>query len=107
MEDTLQLLNGQQAAKWLNLSYRSFMQEVNKGNIGYKIIGSVRRYPLRALEQWLNNTMYHLDYSNVAKSTTHISRSCPPPEPELTLDELREKYFPRKRRNGASATLKN
>lgn len=107
MENTLQLLNGQQAAKWLNLNYRTFMKEVSKGNIGYKIIGSVRRYPLKALEEWLNNITFHLDYTNVAKSTTPISRSCPPPEPELTLDELREKYFPRKRRNGASAILKN
>jgi hypothetical protein len=107
MENTLQLLTGQQAAKWLNMNYRTFMKEVLKGNIGYKIVGSVRRYPLKALEQWLNNTTYHSDYTSEAKFTTLTSRSLPPMEPELTFAQLRDKYFPKKRRNGALNTSKN
>ena len=108
MNDTaLTFLTGQQAAKWLNLNYRTFIKEVNKGLIGYKIIGSTRRYPIKALEEWLNSITYHTDYTNEVKSTTPTSRSLPPMEPELTLEDLRNKYFPKKRRNGASDTSKN
>ena len=102
--EVLTLLNGRQAAAWLNLNYRTFMNEVNKGNIGYKIVGKVKRYPLKALEQWLNNITYHSDYTSVAKSTTPTSRSLPPMEQELTLASLRDKYFPKKHRNGALNT---
>lgn len=104
MENTIQLLTGAAAAKWLNLNYRTFMTEVTKGNIGYKIVGKVRRYPLKALEQWLNNTTFHSDFSSAAKPTTPISHSLPPMEPELTLANLRDKYFPKKPRNGALNT---
>lgn len=110
METTPTLLTGKQAAEWLNMDYRTFMLEVNKGHIGYKLTGksgTTRRYPLKALEQWLNSTTYHSDYTSEAKSITPTSRSLPPMEPELTLEELRDKYFPKKRRNGASNSLKN
>ena len=102
--EVLTLLNGRQAAAWLNLNYRTFMHEVNKGNIGYKIVGKVKRYPLKALEQWLNNITFHSDFSSAAKPTTPISRSLPPMEPELTLADLRAKYFPKKLRSGALNT---
>lgn len=107
MENTIQLLTGAAAAKWLNLNYRTFMAEVTKGNIGYKIVGKVRRYPLKALEQWLNNTTFHSDYTSEAKFTTRTFHSSQQTEPELTLAQLRDKYFPKKRRNGALNISKN
>lgn len=107
MENTIQLLTGKQAAEFLNLGYKTFMKEVRKGAIGYKIVGSVRRYPMKALQEWLNNTMFHFDYSNAAKFTTLTSRSLPPMEQELTLAQLRDKYFPKKQRNGVLNTSKN
>jgi excisionase family DNA binding protein len=110
MENTIQLLTGQQAAKWLNLDYRTFKEEVKKGNIGFKPVGKsgrTKRYPLKALQEWLNNTTYHSDYTSEAKFTTLTSRSLPPMEPELTLAQLRDKYFPKKQRNGASNISKN
>jgi hypothetical protein len=90
MENTLQLFNGKQAAAFLNLAYETFMKEVRKGAIGYKIVGSVRRYPLKALEEWLNNTMYHLEYTSVPAdlTTTHTSRTYPKPESGYSLESL-------------------
>lgn len=101
MENTFQLLTGKQAAEWLNLSYNTFMAEVKKGAIGYKIIGSVRRYPLRALEEWLNNTIFHLEYTNVQddRATTHISRTLPKQESEYSLEKLLEQRRNEKQRN--------
>ena len=107
MENTLQLLTGKQAAEFLNLGYKTFMKEVRKGAIGYKIVGSVRRYPMKALQEWLNNTTYHSDYTSEAKFTTLTSHSLPPMEQELTLAQLRDKYFPKKQRNGVLNTSKN
>ena len=104
MENTIQLFTGKQAAEFLHLAYKTFMKEVRKGAIGYKIVGSVRRYPLKALEEWLNNTTYHSDYTSAAKFTTLTSRSLPPMEQELTLASLRDKYFPKKHRNGVLNT---
>ena len=106
MENTLQLFTGKQAAEWLNLSYKTFMKEVRKGAIGYKIIGSVRRYPLKALEEWLNNTMFHLDYSSVAKSTTPISRTLPKPASEYSLEKLLAERQNEKQRNIALNALR-
>ena len=99
MENTLQLLTGKQAAEFLHLAYKTFMKEVNKGAIGYKIVGSVRRYPLKALEEWLNNTMFHFDYSSVAKSTTPISRTLPKPASEYSLEKLLAERQNEKQRN--------
>jgi excisionase family DNA binding protein len=92
MENTLQLLTGKQAAQWLNLSYETFIKEVRKGAIGYKIVGSVRRYPLKALEEWLNNTMFHFEYTSVPedRATTHTSRTFPKQETEYSLESLLE-----------------
>lgn len=100
MENTLQLLTGKQAAQWLNLSYKTFMKEVRKGAIGYKIIGSVKRYPMRALEEWLNNTMFHLDYSSVEKSTTPTSHTYPKQDNGYSLERLLEE-----RRNEKQANI--
>lgn len=88
MENTIQLLTGAAAAKWLNLNYRTFMAEVTKGNIGYKIVGKVRRYPLKALEQWLNNTTFHSDYTSEAKFITRTFHSYPKPETAYSLEKL-------------------
>ena len=99
MENTIQLLTGKQAAEFLHLAYKTFMKEVKKGAIGYKIVGSVRRYPLKALEEWLNNTMFHLDYSSEAKSTTPISRTLPKPASGYSLEKLLAERQNAKQRN--------
>lgn len=101
MENTLQLLTGKQAAEFLNLGYKTFMKEVRKGAIGYKIVGSVRRYPMKALQEWLNNTMFHFDYSNAAKSTTHISHTLPNPASVLGIEELAALHLNNKRLTSA------
>ena len=106
MTNIKRLLTNKEACEYLGIAYKSFVQIVKKGEIGYVIVGKSKRYTTQELDRWLNHIQYLSDYTSEINRhiTTHISRSSHPMATELTLEALREKYFPKKRQNGVLTT---
>lgn len=58
------------------MTLRIFMAEVSAGRIPEKPYGNTVRFRQEDLDKWQTITnIHHSDYTNVAKSGTHISRS--------------------------------
>ena len=106
MTNIKRLLTNKEACEYLGIAYKSFVQIVRKGDIGYVIVGKSKRYTTQELDRWLNRIQYLSDCTSETnrRITTHISRLSHPMENELTLEALRAKYFPKKRQNGVLNT---
>lgn len=69
------LLSEKRAAEYLNSSLYAFRQEVKKGTIAFKIQGKRKKYPVKELERWLNDTQTLIVYTKEARYGTPTSRT--------------------------------
>ena len=98
---TKKVLNSKEAREYLGLPRYSFEKAVSNGDIQFKLIGSKKFFPTWALDRWQNDTTNNTDCTNVAKHTTHISRTYQKAVTAYSFAELQEKYFPKKPRSFA------
>ena len=96
------VLNAKEAREYLGLPRYSFEKAVNNGDIGFKLIGNKKFFPVWCLDKWQNGTTNHIDYTNAAKHTTHTSPMSQKPEAESSLENLLEQIERAKQSNTAS-----
>ncbi|MDD4556250.1 MAG: helix-turn-helix domain-containing protein [Alphaproteobacteria bacterium] len=85
------LLNIKEAMSYIGISKRSnFINLVESGEIGYKILGkNGRKYFTTAeLDRWLNELSFHTNYTNVEKYITFTSPSKHGMGKEYSLEKL-------------------
>jgi hypothetical protein len=101
------VLTSREAIEYLGCSEYSFEQEVKRGNISYKAVGRIRLFPVWVLDKWLSDTQNHTDFSNVEKSTTHISRLSAKQESEYSLEKVLSAYRNKQLSNTVSKGLQS
>lgn len=90
MTNIKRLLTNKEAAEYLGVSYKSFQTIVNRGEIGYLIVGKSKRYTTQELDRWLNNTTYHSEYTSekIDRATMPTYRLSTKQEPKYSLEAL-------------------
>lgn len=90
MTNIKRLLTNKEACEYLGIAYKSFVQIVKKGDIGYVIVGKSKRYTTQELDRWLNHTIFHSEFTKekTDRATTPIYRLSMKTEPKYSLEAL-------------------
>ena len=85
------LLTKKEALAYIGVKrYQILDNLVRKGELKYKLVGKRIKFPVWSLEQWLQETKTHIDYTKGATFGTRISRMLPNRGKEYSLDSLLE-----------------
>lgn len=94
------LLTKKQACEYLdNISMYQLNAAIKSGTLSFLMVGKRIYLTPEAIEQWRNNTTYHSDYTDAAKSITPTSRSYPKMESEYSFAKLRAEVAKEKQQN--------
>lgn len=68
------LLTAREAQIYLGIGrYSNFKLIVDKGEIGFKLIGRSKYFTIQELERWLAKPNYHTEYTSAVMSSTHTT----------------------------------
>ena len=82
------ILNKKEAMEYLGLSRYAIDAAIKSGSLRYKTVGRRLMFPIWALDEWLKNTIKHIDCTAAAQHGMPIFHSCQETVKKYSLEAL-------------------